>query len=75
VDFLHRQHGISIGIDRRALAAAGIRPDVRCTLNVEDVPLASALRKLLGDAGLTYIPHDEGILITTPKKGASSEED
>jgi hypothetical protein len=75
VVFLETQHGISIGIDRPGLAAAGIQPDVRCTVNVKGVPLATALRKLLGDAGLTYVVDDEGILITTPKKGAPAEGD
>ncbi len=71
---LNRQHGISIVIDQPALAAAGIQVDVPCTLDVKDVPLASALRKLLGDVGLTYVVDDEFILITTPGKNAAAEE-
>jgi len=71
--FLEARHGISIGIDRTALSAAGIRPDVRCTINVKGVPLASALQKLLGDVDLTYVVEDEGIVITTPKNASSAE--
>jgi len=73
VVLLNQQHGISIGIDHRRLAAAGIRPDVRCTLDVKDVPLASALQKLLGDVGLTYVVEDERIVITTPENASSAE--
>lgn len=62
---LNEQHGILIEIDHAALAKAGIRPDVRCTANMKNVPLATALRKLLGEVGLTYAVHGESILITT----------
>lgn len=73
VDFLRMAYDIEIDIDRRALVAAGIRRDVRCTLDVNDVPLASALQKMLGDLGLTYVvdvgDDDEFITITAPKEG------
>jgi hypothetical protein len=74
LDFLRRQHGILIGVDWRALAAAGIQPDVRCTLHVKDMPLASALRKLLGEVGLTYLVEDESILVTAPTNDPSAKE-
>jgi hypothetical protein len=67
---LNRQHAIAIEIDRRALATAGIEPHVPCTLEVEDVPLASALRTLLGDVGLTYAVNGEFIRITAARKVA-----
>jgi len=73
VESLERQYGISIGFDRRALAAAGIQADMPCTLDVKDVPLASALRKLLGDVGLSYVVDDESIVITAPKKDAPAD--
>lgn len=64
VALLNEQHGILIEIDHAALAKAGIRPDVRCTANMKNVPLATALRKLLGDVGLSYAVHGELISIT-----------
>jgi len=70
VAFLKEQHDILFVVDQRALAEAGIQPDVRCTLDVKDMPLGSALRKLLGEVGLTYVVEDEFILITTAKKNA-----
>jgi hypothetical protein len=69
---LNRQHDIAIEIDQRALVAAGIGPDVRCTLEVEGVPLASALRTLLNKVGLTYVVDNEFIRITAARKAAPS---
>jgi len=73
VAFLKEQHDILFVVDQRALAAAGIQPDVRCTLDVKDMPLGSALRKVLRDVGLTYVVEDEFILITKAEKDAPKE--
>lgn len=73
VDFLEDQHEILIEIDERGLASVGVKPDVICTLNLKQVPLASVLDKLLGELGLTYVVDDEVLLITAPKKGVPVE--
>ncbi len=67
VQYLRDRHDIPIIIDRRALADAGIRPDVPITRNIKRVPLGSALRLMLDELKLTYVVENEVLLITTPK--------
>jgi hypothetical protein len=61
---LVEQYDIPIEIDRARLARAGISPDVRCTWNVQDVPLGIVLQKLLASVGLTYAVEQERLVIT-----------
>lgn len=67
IDSIQKRHGIAIEIDVRELDNVGIRDDVPCTLSVKGVKLATALDKLLGDLGLTYVVENEYILIRPAK--------
>ncbi len=64
---LTAQTDIPVEFDRARLARAGISPDVRCTLNVQDLPLGTVLRKLLSSAGLTYVVDCERLVIKPPR--------
>ena len=66
VKYLQDAHHIQIKIDERGLAAAGVKPDVACTMYLHNVSLATALRLLLRSVGLTYVAEDGHILITAP---------
>jgi uncharacterized protein (TIGR03067 family) len=68
VKHLEDAHHIQIKIDERALAAAGVKSDVPCTIYLHDVTLATALRLLLRSVGLGYVAKDDCILITLPGK-------
>lgn len=63
-------HDVSIEFDDRGLAAAGVRPDVPVNADEKHLSLASALDKLLGPLGLSYVVDDEVILITATKRDA-----
>ena len=73
VKYLEDAHHIQIRIDEPGLAAAGIKPDVACTMYLHEVPLATALRLLLQSVGLTYVAKDDYILITVPGKEGSRD--
>jgi uncharacterized protein (TIGR03067 family) len=68
VKHLQDAHHIQIKIDERSLAAAGVKPDVPCTMYLHEATLATALRLLLRSVGLTYVVEDNYILITAPGK-------
>ncbi len=68
VDYLREASGVNVVLDRRALQEVDISPDVPVSFRAADVTLASALRLMLGDLGLTYQVWDEVILITTPEE-------
>lgn len=44
-----------------------IKPNTAVSLDLEGVRLATALRRLLGPLGLTYLPDKRGLLVTTPE--------
>ena len=74
IDYLTKHHGIKILIDKKATDKAGIGLDVRekkklakVTINIKGVSLRSALRLMLREWGLTYLPADDGLLITSTK--------
>lgn len=73
VDFITKRHGIPIEFDTRELDNLGVETLAPCTLSVKGVKLATALDKLVGDLGLTYVVEGEYILITAAKKAVPKE--
>lgn len=65
IDFLKERHQIEIQLDKRALEDAGQGSDTPVTRNLKGITLDSALDLVLGEADLTYLVHDEVLLITT----------
>lgn len=65
IDFLKEHHGIEIQIDARALEDEGLGSDTPVTRNLKNITLASTLDLLLGDLKLTYLIHDEVLLVTS----------
>ena len=64
-DFLTDLHAISVQIDKHALEKVGLAPDVPVTRNLKGVSLRSALNLLLDEHDLSWVIHDEVLLITT----------
>jgi type II secretory pathway component GspD/PulD (secretin) len=64
-EYLKQSHQIDVQLDRKALQAAGAGSDTPITLTVKGITLESALDLLLSDLGLTWVIHDEVLLITS----------
>ena len=63
--WLSDDQGIPILIDRRALEEIGITPDSPLTIQLESVPLQSALKLILRQLDLTYTVANDVVQITT----------
>ena len=70
VDYLKDLHGIEIQLDRKSLDDAGVPSDVLVTRKLKNVSLRSALRLILESLDLTYLIHDEVLLVTTPERAS-----
>ncbi|MHC4179274.1 MAG: hypothetical protein ACYSWU_17310 [Planctomycetota bacterium] len=71
VDYLKDFHAIEIQIDRNACDDVGLDPSTTpITKNIKGISLRSALNLTLRDHDLTYLIHDEVLLITTVKDAA-----
>ena len=73
VDYLKDLHHIEIQLDSAALKDAGVDESTTVTRNIKGISLRSALKLLLDDLQLTYVIHDEVLLITSPTKAESDE--
>lgn len=65
VAFLEEKHNVEIQLDTQALDTAGVNGDSPLTIDVEGIPLGSALKLMLEQLDLTYTIRDEVLLITT----------
>ncbi len=65
VAFLEDRHKIEFQLDTTALDTAGVNKDTQATIDVEGIPLGSALKLMLEQLDLTYTIRDEVLLITT----------
>lgn len=68
IEFLKDRHGIEIQLDKRALEDAGQGSDTPITRNLKGRTLASTLDLVLGEADLTFVIHDEVLLVTTKQE-------
>jgi hypothetical protein len=68
IDYLETLTGLAIIVDKATLDAAGVGYDAPVNTSVKNVALRTALRKLLGEVGLTYIIKDEVIRVVTPQE-------
>lgn len=71
VEYLKDYHKIDIQLDRKALDQIGVALDTPVTRGLKGVTLASALRLILRDLDLTYMPENEVLLITTQEAADS----
>jgi len=71
VDYLKDLHGIEIQLDTRALADAGIAPDLPVSRRLSGISLRSALKLLLSSVDLSYVIKNEVLIITTPEMAAT----
>lgn len=65
VDTLRKKHEIEIQLDNKALSDEGIGSDTPVTRNIQGISLESALRLVLGEMDMTYLPKNEVLMITT----------
>jgi hypothetical protein len=70
--FLAEQQRIEVILDKQALEDVGLPPDVPVTLELEGVPLESALALLLRLVDLTWVIRDDALVITTPEKAEAA---
>jgi hypothetical protein len=68
IAFLKDVHRIDIELDSAELHRVGISSDMPITVDIIDVPLGTALQRMLNNAKLTYEIRDEVLLITTPEQ-------
>jgi hypothetical protein len=68
IDYLQTLTGLPIVVDKTTLEEAGVTYQTPVTLNLKGVTVRTALRKMLGDVGLTYIVKDEVVEIMTPQR-------
>ena len=73
IDYLKDYHHIEIQLDTAAMKDAGADPDAQITKNIKGISLRSALKLLLEESKLTYVVHNEVLLITTPEKATSDD--
>ena len=65
IQFLEKQTGIPIVMDKSTLEQAGVNYDSPVTLHADQVSLRTVLRKVLGEVGLTYVIKEEAIQVVT----------
>jgi hypothetical protein len=65
LDYLEQLHAINIEIDRKALEEANVQVDTPVTRVLKGTTLASALKLVLGELGITYVVENEVLLITS----------
>lgn len=68
---LERALGISVVLAAKKLAEAEINPESPLTFNLKNVKVQTALRLILDERRLTYVTHDNVIVITTPEDAGS----
>lgn len=68
------KYQIPVLLDRRALDDMGIGADVPITRSVKGVRVATLLDLVLTDLDLTWVIHDEVLLITTQEQAACMQE-
>jgi hypothetical protein len=65
LDYLRETAGLNVMLDRPNLEQAGIAVDAPVTIRLKGVPLRSALRLALHQAGLGYYVEDGVLVVTT----------
>jgi hypothetical protein len=72
IAYLEDKTGQTILVDKQALADVQVEYETLVTLKLGKVTVRTALRKLLGDLGLTYIIKEEAIQVTSPQRAKES---
>lgn len=68
VDYLRSEYEIEIVLDVTALDELGLGPDEPIQVNLRNVSLKSALRRMLEPLELTYVIDNEVLLVTTEEE-------
>jgi hypothetical protein len=70
IDYLQTLSGVTIILDKDTLDRAGLNYDTPVNVRKMKVSLRTALRKVLGEVGLTYIVEKETIHVLRPDEAA-----
>jgi hypothetical protein len=70
VDYLQDRTGQTIILDKTAMDDAGLSYDSPVTVNLKNVTVRTALRKIFRDLGLTFVVKDEVIQVVSPAQAA-----
>ncbi len=70
LNHLMEKTGLTIIVDEGSLKDADIDYEAEVTLKFPKMAVRTALKKILGDKGLTYVIKDGNILVMTPKKAS-----
>lgn len=70
IEELEKRYDIKIDIQKLGLDQAGLTEESPVSIKVREVSLRSALKKMLGDVGLTYSIRDAKLKVTTPQLAA-----
>lgn len=73
IDYLRDEYEITIVLDTPALDDLGLGPDEPINVNLRNVSLRAAMRRMLSPLELTYVIDDEVLLITTEEAALSPE--
>lgn len=68
LDYLQKASGVTIILDKSTLDEAGASYDSPITMRAQEVSFRTALRKVLGEVGLTYIIKDGELHALTPQR-------
>lgn len=68
LDKLHSELGVRIMLDERALADASIATDQVITKRIPGATAGTFLTAMLRDHGLAWVPHAQGIVVTTQEE-------
>jgi hypothetical protein len=71
IEFLKDLHSIEIQLDLPALHDGGAEENTAVTMNLKGISLRSALRLMLDELQLSFVIHNDVLLITSPKKADS----
>lgn len=71
--FLSQLAGQQITLDAKSLDNVGVGADAPVTLKLKDLPLRSALRVLLRQLGLSAVPRDGALIITSQEEAETDQ--
>lgn len=66
IDYLRTKTGLPILLDADSLKQADVTYESSVSVSLKDVSIRLALKKILGELGLTYVIRNETVMVVTP---------
>ncbi len=70
IEYFEKTVGLRMTLDSAALQAAAINMETPVSLDAKGVTTRTALKKVLGGAGLTFVIRDATAVVTTPERAS-----